>query len=418
MRRVAVHLPRQQLSADLVLPAGCPVALLLPALVDGVLGDGPHTIDPARWYLAPAVGLPLDPSKSLLDNGIRDGDLVLLTDEPVPPPRVRTGSPTDGIIAAGHKPPPRSDGWAAGVAASVFLTLAAALGWTGYASGQQAALWVSAAIAMASAVAAIAGWVTGPFADALSVGAVGHAAVTGALAAAGFSGAVVVAFAAAAALAMALSLSMTGCAAAGGAVLLAATIGALTTLDTGAIGAVLTGVSLAGLAGAGSLAASMAGIGPSRRTIGTRRAQAAHRLLTDLTAGWCGTAVVGVVAIAVSDEHRVTTAVFAALIGVVLILRHRVHAKAVRRRILIGAGLATSAIALSVAVIASPSTAPWTCGTVAAAGATLVRLRGVAWNPLLHSMIRGVEYAATAAVVPLGAWLTGVYDAARAASLT
>ena len=95
--------------------------------------------------------------------------------------------------------------------------------------------------------------------------------------------------------------------------------------------------------------ARLPGLGGICRTIGSGRAQAAHRALTGLTTGWSGTAVAGLAAIATSDENGLTAVIFAALIGVVLILRRRVHADNVRRRILGGSGLAALAIALSVA---------------------------------------------------------------------
>lgn len=431
VRRVAIHLPRQQLSADLVLPAGCPVALLLPALVDGVLGDGLHAPDPVRWHLSLPAGPPLDPTKNLRDNGIRDGDLVLLTDEPVPPPRLRTGGTTGAIIAGGRDAPSPAGGAEIEVALIVLVALAAALGWTGWITGHGSALWVSSAIAVTAAVAAVGGWAAAPLSDALGVGAVCHTAVAGALAATGLPGAVVATFAAAAATAMAVCLSLllrrrgfgasptlSGCAAAGGAGMIAGVVGAVSATGVGAIGAVLTGASLATLGAAASLAMAVTGIGPTRRVVGPQRAQAAHRLLTGLTAGWSATAVVGVALVAADvDESRVAAGTFAAVVGVVLTLRHRVHADPVRRRIVSGAGLAALMIALAVAVTASPGTAPWWCSGVSVAGATLVFARLRPPNPLMHSVIRGVDYAAVGAVVPLAAWLVGVYDAVRAVNL-
>ena len=424
VRRVAVHLPRLRLSADLVLPAQCPVAHHAVHQRGQELGDRASVAEAVRWYLAPVAGLPLDPTKSLHDNGVRDGDLMLLTDEPAPPPRVTTGAPTDAVIAAIRPPAPRAGGWEAAIATTVLLALASTLCWVGCTSGDEPALWVSAAIALSAAVAAVAGWVTAPLSDALSVGAVGHTAVTGALAAAGFSWPVVVAVAAAAALAMAVCLAMalgrsgiaavsatTGCAAAAGAIMLAAIIGALCSGDVATIGALLTGTSLAALTGAASLAVTLAGIGPARRAVGPRRAQAAHRLLTGLTAGWCGTAMVGVALVAAQGRYQVLTGIFAIAVGTALILRQRVHLDPVRRRVLIGAGLAALGIALFVAVSASPTTAPWWCCGVAVAGATLIHLQDRQWNPVMRSVIRGIEYIATAAVLPLAAWLAGVYDA-------
>ncbi|MBX7451996.1 type VII secretion integral membrane protein EccD [Mycolicibacterium sp. 3033] len=431
VRRLAVHLPRRQLDADLVLPAACPVALLLPALVDEVLGEGEHSPEAARWFLSPVAGPPLDPDKSLCDNGVRDGDLVLLTDYQMPAPRVRAADPTRAAIAAGREPVSKDGGWEAVVAAVVLLVLAGALGWVGCAAEQRPALWVSAAIAVTAAVAAIGGRLAGPLSSALGVGAVAHAAVTGAVAAAGSSGAVMVTFAGSAAMAMAVCVSvlpghrgsggdpaMAGCAAAAGAIALAGAVGALTVTGAGAMGALLTGVSVAALGAAAPLAMAVTGIGPTRRTVTPRRARAAHRALTGLTAGWSATAVVGCALVAADvGRSRTVAGIFAAVVGVLLILRQRVHADPVRRRILSGAGVAALAIALAVAVTAEPSTAPWWCSGAAGTGAASTFLRGRSPNPLVHSILRGIEYAAVVVVVPLCAWLVGVYDAVRAVSL-
>ncbi|MHA0285880.1 type VII secretion integral membrane protein EccD [Mycobacterium sp. C3-094] len=431
VRRVAVHLPRQQLSADLVLPAACPVALLLPALVDSVVGEAAHETDAARWYLAPAAGPPLDPAKSLNDNGVRDGDLMLLTDHPMPSPRVRAGGTTAAIITACREPVPGDGGWEAAVAAIALLVLAALLGWTGCAEGQESALWVGAAIAVAAAVAAVGGRVAVPLSSALGVGAVSHSAVAGALAAAGSAGAVVVTFAAAAATAMAVCLCilqghngsgldsvLAGCAAAGGATVLAGAVGVWAADDAGVIGALLTGVSVAALGAAAPVAMTVTGIGPTRRAVGPRRARAAHRALTGLTAGWSGTAVAGCALVAAAaNETRAVAGVFAVVLGVLLILRQRVHTDPVRRRTLSGAGAATLVIALVVAVTTDPPTAPWWCCGVAVTGAALLSLPRREWNPLARSAVRGLEYVATVALVPLCAWLVGAYDAISAVDL-
>ncbi|MEH3141732.1 MAG: type VII secretion integral membrane protein EccD [Mycobacterium kyogaense] len=428
---MAVHLPRQQRSAEVVLPAGCPIAVLLPSLVEFALGDDTHEVEPIRWVLGPAVGMPFDPAKSLHDNGVRDGDLLLLTDEPMPPPRIRAGTPITAVITAGRESTARTDGWDVAVTVIVALALAAVLGWAGRATGHDAALWVSAAIAAGAAVAAVAGWVTPPLTDALGMGAVGHAAVTGALAAADLSGAAVAVFASGAAVAMAVCLSMSSsrtavgvrpamiaCAAASGAATAAAVIGALSDLGVGAVGALATCIALAGLGAAAPLAAAISGIGPTRHMVGPHRAQAAHRLLTGMTAGWSATAVTGLALVAAdAAESRLAATVFAGVVGGVLLLRHRVHCDPARRLILGGTGLAALAIALLVAVTARPLMAPWWCCGVAATGAAMIRLRGWHPNPLLHSALRATDYVAIAAVLPLGAWLVGVYDAARAVNL-
>ncbi|MEW5813325.1 MAG: type VII secretion integral membrane protein EccD [Actinomycetota bacterium] len=426
--RVAVHAPRQQLSADLALPTACPVALLLPSIVDNVLGHG----EPARWILAAAAGLPLESAKSLRDNAVRDGDLLVLTDEPIPPPRVCSSEPTGAVIDAGREAGSRVAAAVAAFSVSALLALAASLGWAGSVTGQGAALWVSAGISVAAAVTAAAGWVAPPLTEALCIGAVGHAAVTGALAG-GSSWAMTTASAGAAALAMAVCLSMslrrwtiaatstlTGCAAAACAVTLAAAIGVLASARVGAAGALLTAVSLGALGAAATVTVAMAGIGPARRSVGPRRAQTAHRLLTGMVAGWSGTATAGVALVAADPRaSRAAAAGFAAVVGAVLILRQRVHADPVRRIVFSAAGVVALMTALVTVVTADPEAAPWWCCGIAAVGAALLpgHLRGHHPNPLAQQVVRVLEYVAIAAVVPLGAWAAGVYEAAGAVSL-
>ena len=75
---------------DLTLPAAVPLAVLLPRvceLVDRMCGTAPAA--PARRLCTPTAAA-LDVSKTLLQNGIRDGDaLVLTAARELEPPRVR-----------------------------------------------------------------------------------------------------------------------------------------------------------------------------------------------------------------------------------------------------------------------------------------------------------------------------------------
>ena len=105
--RVAVHAGGGHL--DLVLPNAIAVGLLLPPLCDIV------DAAPAPWRTRPGAhprqlcppGLPpLDPSKTLPENGIRDGDVLVLTAAPCARRDAagaghrRTAGPVDGI----HRP--------------------------------------------------------------------------------------------------------------------------------------------------------------------------------------------------------------------------------------------------------------------------------------------------------------------------
>ena len=67
---------------DVVLPSGIPVEELVPAIVD--LIGGAASGAPKRWRLDRPVGERLEESLSLCDNGVRDGDLLILDSAEAP----------------------------------------------------------------------------------------------------------------------------------------------------------------------------------------------------------------------------------------------------------------------------------------------------------------------------------------------
>ncbi|BBX71815.1 type VII secretion integral membrane protein EccD [Mycolicibacterium psychrotolerans] len=427
--RVSVHAPARQTTADVALPTGCPVGVLLPSIVDIVLGATDAPAEPTRWFLTRPGGVPLDLSVTLRDNAVRDGDLILLTVAPPPPPRIALGDPAGVVSAAVRGPAPRGTGPAAAVGLVVIVVLAAALIWAGRVGGQQPALWVAAALSAASAVTAAIEWAPRPLGTVLSLGAVLHAAVTGALSGAGATWPTAGLLAAGAALLMAVTLArlgtgavtaMSGCAATAGAVAAAAGVQVVAAPGVGATGALLTVLSLALLSAAPTLTVVTAELGPTRHTVGAGRALTAHRILTGLLAGWAGTAVAGAVLVAADAAvARALAATFSAVVAALLLLRQRVHADAVRRTTLSGTGFAALLVTVWVTVTAAPHWAPWWCAAVAAGGAAALRgwLRESPPNPLSRWTIHLAEYASLAAVVPLGAWVAGVYDAVRAMNL-
>ena len=427
--RVAVHAPARQTTADVALPTGYPLGALLPSIVDTVLGTTDPQAEPTRWFLTRPGGVPLDPAGTLRDNAVRDGDLFLLTGAPPPAPRVAPGDPAGVVAVAVRGPAPRGVGPAAGAGLVVIVVLAAALIWAGRASGQQPALWVAAALSAAGAVTAATERAPRPLCTVLSVGAVLHAAVTGALAGAGPTWAPTVLLAAGAALLMAVTLAglgtgavpaLVGCAATAGAVAAAAGVHVVAAPGVGATGAVLTVLSLALLSAAPTLTVVTAGLGPTRRTVGTGRAQAAHGILTGLVTGWASTAVAGTVLVAADAQvSRPLAAAFSTVVATLVLLRQRVHSDPVRRTALSAAGFAGLLVTVWVTVTAAPHWTPWWCAAVAAGGAAVLRarLRESPPNPMSRWAVHLTEYASLVAVVPLAAWVAGVYDAVRAMNL-
>lgn len=86
LRRIAVHAAGAgggAATVDLVVPAGLPLGELMPSIVDVTVGTSEG---PRHWQLTRPAGEPLDPSMSLRDNAVDDGDLLVLADVRILPP--------------------------------------------------------------------------------------------------------------------------------------------------------------------------------------------------------------------------------------------------------------------------------------------------------------------------------------------
>ena len=421
-------------SVDLTLPADSPVAVLIPPIADVVLAGSVSATHPLRLCLTRVGGLRLDTSKTLRENDVHDGDLILLTTAPGPAPRRRRGESSGAVAeladqpASGALPGAVS---AAGTAAA--MAGAVALAWTGATAGTAAHLWTAGTLSAAGATGAV---VVGRSARrlplALSLVAVAFAMVTGFLAIPDASWAPTFLLSAAPGFAVSILLLQMICddtavlhavAAAAGATAVTGLIGLTTDLPFEAAGAVLTVLSLVALSAAPKMTVTVAGLGPMRPEVGNRRAGFGHRVLTGLVAGWSFSTALGVVAVAavaVSDTvPSPVAALFAADIGLLLVLRQRTHID-VRRRVALGAaGLCAVAAACLVAVTAEPQYASWICAATVVAGLAAVARQGstAALNPVARQLFQAVEFLALAAVVPLAAWVTGVYSLARGLSL-
>ncbi|MEO6792430.1 MAG: EsaB/YukD family protein, partial [Mycobacterium sp.] len=247
LRRVAVH--ADTVHADLALPAGVPVAALIPSVVDLMaLRDGPATLRPYR--LGQPGRAPLDGSKTLAQQGIRDGTMLTL-------------SRVERMTAE-----PRFDDPAEQVAATV---RAAARPWTPVARRL-------AAVLAASVLAGVTGFVAVP-------GGPGTPNALLAVAAAGTVAALTVPSSGASPPVRATLHCLAGLA------VLAAVVGmasVVTGISLQAIGAAAAAVAVGLIRVAGRVAAMIAG-----------RAGAAHDLLTALVAGSAAAVVLGTAGVAV-----------------------------------------------------------------------------------------------------------------------
>ncbi len=431
-------------TVDLALPSETPVGLLLPSIVDLVHGDTVAVGNGRQWHLS-RVGEPwLDTARSLHDNAIRDGELLLLTTAVIPTPVPIEDHPWRTVIDAADSS--RIPARAAKISASLCAAVLSASGllWSGAATQATGHVVTGAAVSGAAAIGALAMrrarhdrilCVT------LSVIAVVFGAVAGFLAVPGDPSTANLLLAAAVALtASIVLLRVIRC----GAICLTAlaTVAALTctasacgvawTLPLGTTGSALAVLSLGTLGLAARLVIAAAGLAPALAssdqsqgddsTLESTRAVAAHHALTGLVIGAAGGATVGallVVSGCVADSGSwPTRAIFAAIVGLVMVLRARSHIDAFRRTALVVGGMTAIAAAGALIVVSAPGQANWICALVAAIGLCVAgELPAGTANPLARRAVDVVEYLAIASVVPLACWMGGLYGLIRGLSL-
>jgi hypothetical protein len=155
----------------------------------------------------------------------------------------------------------------------------------------------------------------------------------------------------------------------------------------------------------------------------TPRAVTAHHTLTGLVIGSASGAALGAMLVALDCLHNARTwpndAVFAAVVGLVLVLRARTHIGVRRRIALVVAGTAAMAAGLALVVASAPGQANWVCLLAAASGLSMLGgVFGATVNPLARRAVDVLEYVAIATVVPLACWVGGLYGLIRGVSLS
>lgn len=377
--RVAVYADTAH--ADLALPSRVPVATLIAAVLDLM----PHQSAsfPLRpYFLAEPGRAALDATKSLFQQGIRDGCTLVLAHAECPPPKVVSDDPAE-LVAAAVQSTERP--WS-----PVARRLGAALA--------------------ASGLAAVAGFVAIP----------GGPGTPNALLAAAAAGTVAL-----------MAVPPSGCGATlrttlcclAGLTVLGAIVG-MAVVATGfalsRVGAVAVVAGVAVIRGAGRLAGTVSGLFRRADPVPSQVGEA-HDLLTGWVAAAAALVAVGagatVTAAPAAGAPAMACAVFAATAGTAVVLRSRSHTDGVQIAALVAGGTATVAIGLLGA--AGNTTARWPAvlAVVLVAAALALGFTAPTASPLIRRSAEAVESLALGSLAPLACWVCGFYSLARGLSL-
>lgn len=444
--------------ADVALPAGIPVAILTPSIVDILrVRDGDDGLTGKRYHLSVLGRSTLDPSKTLAQSGIGDGAVLLLTQPSAPPPAPRHHDAAEAVseaLAAARGPAAdarrRFAARLAGVLAAGCLTGIGVLALARDAFDPNAERDIPTTVAVAAAVGLIAllsaAVARRAYRDtvaglALSAMATAFAAVAGFLAVPGAPGicnvllaatstAVTSVLAIRASSGGVITLTAVSCVAT--VVAVAALVGVITAAPAYAIGAASALISLGLLGAAARISIVVAGLSPrlppaadmdereTNRDCLAARALRADAWHSGLLAGFSSSAAVGAVVTVLAGAPRLSCLAFGGITCALLLLRARSDDGG---RMLAGAiaGIAVLATTFGAAAWSVPGHGPW----VAAASATLAAAAmyiafvapAISTPPPARRTVEALEWLALVATVPLTCWICGLYDAVRGLDL-
>ncbi|WP_304441644.1 type VII secretion integral membrane protein EccD [Mycobacterium sp. 1081908.1] len=434
-------------ATDLSLPAGVPVAVLIPSIVDILDGHGVDAYgepEARRYQLSCPGAAPLITSATLAQNGIRDGAVLVLTESstPAPPPHYqdvaeavsatldaadRTGSPVRrrkaarlaGAVAAACL---------AGIGALALVRNAFSPNVSGATVGVPALTGLLALLVAAVAHRAYGDALAGL---ALNVIAAVFAAVAGFLAVPGGPGLPNVVLAATATAATSvLALRVSGC----GAVPLTAVSCVATIVALAALAGVITGAPLRAVGSASALASlgllgvaprvslTLAGLSPQRPPAPDVdiRAVRADDWLAGLLAALLTAAAVGAIVTVLTGAPRLCCIAFGALTGALLMLRARSD-DGRRTLVFLTCGIAVVAATFAVVALSMLRSGSWVAAMTATLAAAAIYLGFVAptisLSPLLRRGVEGLECLALVVLVPITSWVCGLFTAVRGLNL-
>lgn len=409
---------------DVVLSNGVAVGAALPEIVELVIDPGSRTA--GAWRLCRPSGDRLDEDMTLGDNGIRDGDVLVLSASPAPV-FVRAAGDVGTVSTAAA--PPGLPGGAAAWAWCAAMAAATVLGSVMYGGAAMTAPVIAAAVAVAGAAAAWRAPAV-PAATAGGVLAVVFSTAAGYLAVGTASPAPAALLAAAAGAASAVVLArMT----AADTVLLTA-VGTYATLLTVALAPAALGVggpavsasmlcvaAVGVLGGTARLVIILTGLtptlpGPDGTRITGRRARYARRVLTGLVTGGAAAAASGCVLLAAVFTGGAAQPVLAVVVTGAVLLRCRTYADGGCRTALVIGGLSSATATSALLLRWIPVQAGWVTA-VAVAVVAIMYTRRTAFSPAVARAVDAVEVAVLAAVIPAAGWCAGLFGAVRDLSL-
>lgn len=377
--RVAVHADTAHV--DLALPSRVPVATLLAAVLD-LMPHQSASGPPRPYYLSEPGRAALDGTKSLSQQGIRDGCTLVLTHAECPDPKVVFDDPAE-LVATAVRSTQRP--WS-----PVARRLAAAL--------------------TASGLAAVAGFVAIP----------GGPGAPSALLAAAAAGTVAL-----------MAVPPTGCGATlrttlcclAGLTVLGAVVGmavAATGIALSRVGAVAVVAGVAMTRGAGRLAGAVSGLFRRADPVPSQVGEA-HDLLTGWVAAAAALVAVGagatITAAPGAGAPAMVCAAFVATAGTAVVLRSRSHTDGLQIAALVTGGTATVGIGLLGAAGNTAARWPAVLAVALVAAALALGFTAPTASPLIRRSAEIVESLALGSLVPLACWVCGFYSPARGLSL-
>lgn len=461
LRRVTLH--TNAVDVDLALPAGIPLAALLPSIVNII--DRRHHTDPSDAAVPTGLqfsrlgGPALSALTTLAQNGIQDGDVLVLTQCRTDPPAPRFADPAEAVCAtlkASAQPWTRPATRLAAAIAANWLTgigIMMLIRNTGYLSGNHSGttifLALASSIALLLAVVAHRRYNDAVAGLALSLVATGLSSAAGFAAVPGTPGAphVLLATIAGATTAV-VAMRVTGCgtvtltaiSGCGAVIGIAALVGVLSEASLPSVGAFCTVLSVGLVEISPRISIALAGLSPrmpleaeteietespdpragelsDTENLVAAKAIRADDWLTSLLAAFSSSATIGALSTTIAAPRTgLSGTALAAVTGLVLLLRARSQTDLTKTLILLCSGIATVSAIFVVTVAAYPQHQTWLAAATALLAGSALGLGFVApgmLSPAIHRIVDLLEYLALAASVPLAGWLGGLYRTAR-----